>query len=117
MANVSPELVRLDPLDLVWLDVGQGFAGHFFQHPVHDRVVTHAHQPFGRPQAHALKVVRQGARSLRRCHPALIPLAAGLVTLPAQPALPPVAAAAVFYHRFASAMLAFHAQTITGLSN
>ena len=115
MAHVSPEFVGFDPLDLVGLDVGQRLACHFFQHPVHHRVVTHPHQPFGRPQAHALQIVRQRARSLRRLHPALVPLAAGLAARPAQPALPPVAAATVFHYHLAPAVLALHAQLLTEL--
>ena len=110
MAHVSPEFIRLDPLNLVWLNVGQRLARHFLQHPIHHRVVAHPHQPFGRPQADSLKIVRQGVGPLRRFYPAMIQFPAGLAAPPAQPALPSVAAAAVLHHRFAPAMLALHAQ-------
>ena len=75
--------------------------------------MAHPHQSFGRPQAHPFKVVRQCARPFRRLHPAMIPLATGLVALLAQPALPPVTATTIFYQRFAAAMWAFHARTLT----
>jgi hypothetical protein len=45
----------------------------------------------------------------------MILLATGLVALLAQPALSSVAAATIFHHRFAPAMLAFHARTLTRL--
>src|SRR5664280_1815744 len=85
------------------------------QHPVHPCVVADPHQPFGRPQAHALKVVRQGAGPLGRRHPPMIPFAAGLAARPAQPALPPVAATTIFHHRFTPAMLAFHPRILSEL--
>jgi hypothetical protein len=109
LAHISPELIGFDPLDLVGLNGGQRLARHGLQHPIHHRVVTYPHQPFGRSQADPLKIVRQSARPLGRLHPAMIALATGLVALPAQPALPPVAATTVLYDRFAPAMLAYHA--------
>ena len=115
MAHISPEFVGLDPLNLVGFDVGQRLARHGFQHPVHHCVVADPHQPFGRPQAHALKVVRQGAGPLGRRHPPMIPFAAGLAARPAQPALPPVAATTIFHHRFIPAMLAFHPRILSEL--
>lgn len=117
MANVSPEFVGFHPFHLVGLDPGQGFARHLCQHPIHHRIVAHAHQPFGRPQAHALKIVRQRARPLRWLDPAMILLATGLVALLAQPALASVAAATIFHHRWAPAMLTFHARTLTRLAS
>jgi hypothetical protein len=45
----------------------------------------------------------------------MVTLPIGLAALPTQPALPPVPAAAIFYHRFAAAMLALLAQLLTEL--
>ena len=95
MADVSPEFIGLQPFDLLRPGGGQRLAFHLFAHPVHHRVMTHAHQPLRGSQPHSLKVVRQRGLPLGGFHPAMIPLPEGLPARTAEPALPPMPAAPV----------------------
>ena len=101
MAHISPQFIGLHPLHLAWR--------HRRQHPVHHGVMADAHQPLRRPQAHPFQIMRQGTGTLGGIPPAMILFPAGFMIGSTEPALPPMTAATVFHHRFASAMDAFHA--------
>jgi len=108
LAHVSPQLIGFQPFDLLWLGGGQCLALHLFKHPVHHRIVAHAHQALRGPQPHALQVVRQRGRPLRGFHPAMIALSEGLPAGTAQPALPSMSTAPVFHHCITGTRWAFH---------
>ena len=108
MAHVSPQLIGFQPLDLLWLGGGQRLALHLFEHPVHHRIVAHAHQSLRGPQTYSLQIVRQRGRPLRGFHPAMIALPESLPAGTAQPTLPSMSAAPVFHHFIAGARWAFH---------
>ena len=112
MAHISPQFIGFHPLDLLRAGGGQRLALHRFAHPIHHRVMAHADQPLRGPQPHSLKVVRQRGLPLGGFHPAMVPLPKGLPARPAEPALPPMAAAPVLDHFFTGTLLAFHPNTI-----
>ena len=84
-------------------------AGQFFFHPVGDGVVADAEQPFGRPLADALQVLRQGGLLFFRRHQAPILFTEGFFAARAAPALMAVPRGAVLDDVGGLAMGAVHA--------
>jgi hypothetical protein len=103
-SNEGVQFIRFHPLDLGGGHGGQSLALNRLEHPIHDRVVADAHEPFRSPQANAFQIMLQG-RSLGFCINAPeIPFPACFSATATQPTLVAMAAFSVFNEPVARTM-------------